>query len=221
MASVAEDLALLLFDPTTGRSIVDGTSLDRAIGGALLLDLSLSGRVTAAGEGAKARLTVADPSSTGNNILDAALAKLGGSPVRAQRAVERLASKTRVPVLERLVERGVLDRRSERRLGLFPATAWPAIDPAPREALRSRLGDVLLKGGRPDEHTACLVSLLHAVKAEHKIVDGPRREVRARAREITSGEWAGAAVRKAVQAVQTSVAIAVSAAVSASAASSS
>ncbi|MEJ3656000.1 GPP34 family phosphoprotein [Actinomycetes bacterium KLBMP 9759] len=221
MASVAEDLVLLLFDPATGRPIVDGTSLDRAIGGALLLDLSLSGRVTADAEGAKARLTVVDPSPTGSDVLDAALGTLEGGPVRAQRAVERLASRTRVPVLERLVERGVLERRSERRLGLFPTTAWPAIDPAPRAALRGRLCDVLLKGGRPDEHLACLVSLLHAVKAEHEIVDGPRRAIRARAAEITSGEWAGTAVRKAVQSVQAGVAIAVSVAVSASAASSS
>jgi hypothetical protein len=77
---------------------------------------------------------------------------------------------------------------------------------------------VLRDGAQPDEHLALLISLAHAVKAEHKIVDGPRRQLRARAAEVAAGEWAGQAVRKAVQAVQSSVAaaVAVSAAVSGS-----
>jgi hypothetical protein len=54
-----------------------------------------------------------------------------------------------------------------------------------------------------------LISLVHAVKAEHKVVDGPRRQLRARAAEVADGEWAGRAVHKAVEAVQASVAAAV------------
>ena len=80
---------------------------------------------------------------------------------------------------------------------------------------------MLRDGGEPDERTACLVSLVHAVKAEHKLVDGPRRKLLARAAEVTRGEWAGAAVRRAVQAVQVSVAVALSAAASAGTAGSS
>jgi hypothetical protein len=216
--TITEDLVLLLLDPDTGRAVVDSTSFDRAIGGALLLDLATRERITADGDGAKARLTVADAAPTGEALLDVALARLD-KPMRAQKAVERLARSARTPALERLVERGRVRREKARLLGLLPVTVWPAVDPGPVRQLRERVAAVLRGGERPDQQLALLISLLHAVKAEHKIVDGPRRQLRARAAEVANGDWAGDAVRKAVQAVQTSVLVAITAATAAGSAS--
>ncbi len=123
--------------------------------------------------------------------------------------VERLARRTRTPVLDRLVARGLVRRESSRLLGIFPVTTWPPADSGPRAQLHARVTAVLRDGARPDQHLALVISLLHAVKAEHKIVDGPRRALRARAEEVAKGEWAGVAVRNAVQAVQAGVAAAV------------
>jgi Golgi phosphoprotein 3 (GPP34) len=220
MARITEDLVLLLFDLGSGRALVDSTSLDRAIGGALLLDLSIQDRLAADGQGARARLSVTDFSPTRDSLLDAALTKLGDrQPVRAQKAVELLARKTREPVLERLVERGLMRRERTRLLGFLPATRWPAVDTAAAMTLRKRVAEVLRDGAAADQHIALLISLLHAVKAEHKVVDGPRRELRARAEQVAQGDWAGPAVRKAVQAVQTSVAVAVAASTTAASSS--
>jgi hypothetical protein len=216
--TVTEDLVLLLLDPGSGRAVVDGTSLDRVIGGALLLDLATRERIAADDGGAKARLAVADASPTGDPVLDGTLARLD-KPLRAQKAVERLARGNRTPVLERLAERGLVDRERSRLLGIFPTTSWtPGVAAS---ELRGRVAAVLRDGARPDQHLAMLISLVHAVKAEHKVVDGPRRQLRARAAEVAEGEWAGQAVRKAVQAVQASVMAAVVASTAAASASSS
>jgi hypothetical protein len=219
--TVTEDLALLLLDPDTGRAVVDSTSLDRALAGALLLDLATRERITGDGNGAKARLSAVGAAPTGDALLDAALARLD-KPLRAQKAVERLARGMRRQLLERLVERGLVRRERSRLLGLFPVTTWPSADPGPAKELRGWVAAVLRDGARPDQHLALLISLVHAVKAEHKVVDGPRRQLRARAAEVAEGEWAGQAVRKAVQAVQSSVAaaVAVSAAVTSTSSSS-
>ncbi|HXV92719.1 MAG TPA: GPP34 family phosphoprotein [Pseudonocardia sp.] len=215
MTTFAQDLVLLLHDPVSGRPLVDRTSLDRAAGGALLLDLTATGRVRADGEGKRARITVTDPSPTGDPLLDDALRRLGrsrpGGSRRAPGAVERLARRTRPAVLRQLVARGVLREEPSRVLGIFPRTSWPALDPAPRAELVARIAAVLLDGVDPDERLAVLISLVHAVRAEHKVVDGPRRALRARAAQVAAGDWAGAAVRSAVQSVQISVATAVAA----------
>ena len=58
-----------------------------------------------------------------------------------------------------------------------------------------------MAGATPDGRTAALVSLLVAVKAVPKVVDGDKKAVGARARDIAAGDWAGAAVKKAVNAV--------------------
>jgi hypothetical protein len=217
--TLTEDLVLLLLDPGTGRSVVDSTSLDRAVGGALLLDLATRERIAADGDGARARLSVVDASPAGDALLDTALGRLD-KPLRAQKAVERLARGTRPLVLERLVERGLVRRERSRLLGVLPVTTWPPADPGPREELRGRVAAVLLHGAQPDQHLALLISLVHAVKAEHKIVDGSRRQLRARAAEVADGEWAGKAVRKAIQAVEAGVAAAVAGAAAAAGSSS-
>jgi Golgi phosphoprotein 3 (GPP34) len=218
MTTITEDLVLLLLDPDSGRAVVDGTSLDRAIGGALLLDLAARERITADGDGAKARLSVVDAAPTGDPLLDEAASRLTGTSLRAQRAVERLARRTRTPVLERLAERGLVRRERSRLLGLVPTTTWPSTGSATTE-LRARVAAVLRDGSQPDQHVALLISLVHAVKVEHKLVDGPRKQLRARAAEVAAGDWAGEAVRKAIQAVQTSVAAAVAASTATSASS--
>lgn len=207
---LTEDLVLLLLHPERGRPVVDSTSLDRAIGGALLLDLALRERISADRDNAKARLSVVGAGPTGDPLLDDALARLAGRTLRAQKAVERLARRVRTPVLERLVLRGLVHRDRSRILGIFPFTTWlPAT--AVANDLHARVTAVLRDGAQPDQRTALLISLLHAVKAEHKVVDGPRRQLRARAKEVASGEWAGAAVRKAVEAVQAGAMAAVAA----------
>jgi hypothetical protein len=71
-----------------------------------------------------------------------------------------------------------------------------------RKRLRATLLERLLAAGAtPDGRTAALVSLLVAVKAVPKVVDGDKKAVRARARDIAAGDWAGAAVKKAINAV--------------------
>lgn len=209
MTTITEDLVLLLLDPRTGRPVVDRARLDRVIGGALLLDLTVRNRITSDGKGARVRLTVVDSAPTGDALLDGALARLGGRRRRPQNAVERLATGSRRSVLERLAARGLVRRRTTQVLGIFPTTTWPPLDPGRRAPLHGFLSAVLRDGAQPDPHVALLISLLHAVNAEHKVVTGPRRRLRARAREVSRGEWAGAAVHNAVQATHANVVLAV------------
>jgi hypothetical protein len=130
---------------------------------------------------------------------------LGRSPVRAQQAVELVSEGAREAVFARLEQRGLLVRHRTRRLGVFPATRWEVPGEVVRYRLRTALERVLVGGEPPDVRLACLVSLLHAVRAEHRVVDGPARSVRARAAEIAADELIGGAVRGAVTAVRTAV----------------
>lgn len=218
MTTLAEDFALLIVDPATGKPLIDGTAFDRAIGGALLLDLAVAGRVAVTGSGAKARIA-AIGGPTGDPLLDAASERLGQKERRAAAAVERLSSKLRAATFARLVDAGTLAEEKGRVLGVIPTTTWRFTDARAREAVQRGVAAVLTGKAEPDERQAGLVSLLHAVKAEHKVVDGPRKQLRARSREIAEGEWAGSAVTQAVQAVQATIMAAVVASTVAGAAS--
>jgi hypothetical protein len=162
------------------------------------------------GSGVKpGRIVVVDPTPAGDLVLDRALATVAaGRPAKPEQLIAKLRRRLPAALLERLTAAGVLRRCTGKVMGIVPRTTWPAVDSSHKRVLRARLRDVLVAGATPDGRTGALVSLLVAVDAAHKVVGGDRTAVRARAKEIATGDWAGAAVKKAVNAVYAAIAAA-------------
>ncbi|SEE83009.1 GOLPH3/VPS74 family protein [Jiangella alba] len=223
---IAEDLLLLAYDDETGKSVIDGTRLEYGLAGALLLELSVLGKVSVAGPGEavkRDRLVVRDTTPAGDDVLDHALAELADDEgKKPKNVIGSLRKGLRDRLLNRLAGRGLLRQESGTVLGIFPTTRWPAADASHEAAVRQRLQDVLVTGLAPDPRTAALVSLLLAVDGLRKVVPSEdRRAVKRRAQEIADGDWAADAVKKAVQEVQAAVTGAILAATAAGAAGSS
>jgi len=212
---IAEDLLLLLLDDESGEAIVDGTRLPRVLAGAVLLELALDGYVTPAEPGEdvrKGRLAVRRDGSPDDPILARALEVIRAArrPMTPETAIEKLDTEIRVAVFERVIDRGWVRENRRKILGIFPSTSWPALDESHECDVRRVLEQVLVEGLDPDPRTAALVSLLSAVDAAARAFpDADRKAIRKRAKEIADGEWAGAAVRKAVDAINTAIFVAV------------
>jgi hypothetical protein len=215
---IAEDLLLLVTDDASGRLIASSTEVDVALGGAMLVELALMRRVRVSEAGEelrKGRLVLGDTSGTGDVLLDEALAKVARKQGRKPAdVVSGLGSKLRPRLMERLSERGLVRQEQGRILGLFPVTRWPAEDAGHESAVRELLRSALLAGMTGDERTACLVSLLHALGVEGKVVDSvsvglSKRQLKANAKRIAEGDWASAAVRSTIDAMNAAVAVAV------------
>jgi hypothetical protein len=147
-------------------------------------------------------MVVLDPTPPGDPVLDHALATIAASrPVEPENLIATLCKRLRSTLLERLSTAGALRRSTRTAMGVFPLTIWSAADAGHKQELRARLPDVLVAGAAPDPRTAVLVSLLAAVDAAHTVVDGDRKVVRARAKEIAAGDRAGDAVKAAVKKV--------------------
>ncbi|MFD1824495.1 MULTISPECIES: GOLPH3/VPS74 family protein [Mumia] len=219
---IAEDLVLLVTDDETGKKASTGTGLDAALGGAILMELALRGRVEVEGEGRKAKVVVRDGGPTGEPLLDDAVARLSsGEPLAPRSAVALLGKKAQERLHDSLVGRGILRREEGRVLGIFPVTRWPAADSAHESALRTQLHDVLVVGVDPTPEVAATISLLHAADLLGTVVDRADRKVaKQRAKEIESVAWASAGVRQVVEAANAAVLVAVMAATTATAASS-
>jgi len=221
---LAEDLLLLVTDDASGRLSAPGVQVDAGLGGANLVELTLLGRVDVSGEqdqGRHGRIIVRDPSPPGDDVLDAALRTLVERQGSKPSAIIRPLGKNLRPVLyQRLVASGVLRAGQGRALGIFPTRTWPAQDPSHEAEMRQLVTQAMIQPAAPDERTAALIALLHALKFEHKVVDPQshqlsRRQVRARAAEIAQGNWASEAVRKAIDEMIAAVAAASAAATAA------
>jgi hypothetical protein len=212
---LAEDLLLLLYDDETGKPITGSPGLDYALAGAVLIELTLLGKVNIAGDGEdakKGRLTVLDATPTGDALLDERLAFLSGKAgSRPKNLMGKLSKNLRDRVLVRLAERGILQADKDRVLGLFPVTRWPAQDARHEGELRSALDNVLKLGAQPDDRTGALVALLNALNVVPKVVTGAvdKAALKRRAKEISESEWAAEAVRQAVQAMQAAMTAAI------------
>ena len=210
---IAEDLVLLLLDDESGK-FTNASYLDTGIGGALLVELALTQTVEIVeGSGLRARAKVRPTglSAPSDPVLAEALALVGEKERTAEDLVSRLGRRRRDQLLDRLRERGIVEPREDRVLGLIPRTRWPALDSTHEAGVRRELCDVLLRGARPTVQTAALVAVLSALDLAHKVVNregAPARDVKKRAKEVAEGDWAAKAVRDSIAAAQAAVAAA-------------
>src|SRR5215467_10687145 len=205
---LAEDLLLLVTDDASGRLLAPAEQVDAGLGGANLVELTLRNKVDLSGEqdpGKPGRIIVRDPSPAGDAILDAALQTVAAYQGKRPSTVIRPLSKNlRRTLYERLAGNGMVRAGTSRILGVFPSRRWPAQDGSHQAEVRRLVTQALVQQATPDTRTAALIALVHAVGCEDKIVD-PRqhglskRELRARAKKIAEGNWASAAVRKAIE----------------------
>jgi hypothetical protein len=211
---IAEDLLLLMLDDDSGR-LEGATYLDTGIGGAVLVELAMADLVEVvrgSGMWARAKVVATAAAPPSDPLLAEALEVVRTKERSANDLVTRLGRRRREVLLERLQQRGILEEREDRVLGVIPRRRWPTVDSTHETDVRRRLGDVLVRGVRPDPHTAALVSILSALDLAHKLVDREglsAREVRKRARAVADGDWAAKAVKDSIQASQAAITAAV------------
>ena len=207
MLSLAEELLLLALDDEKGT--IPGSAqqaLAYGLPAAGLVDLLLAGRLVM---GEKKRVTVAEATPTGDDILDEMLAQIERSK-RAKGIGDWVKGfgnggikKLRERLENRLVESGVLRVEEGRFLRLFHWHHYPTVDGAPEAKAREKLRRVLIGGDDPDARTAILISLARTCKLLDPLFQKEeRKRVDQRAKEIGKGEFMGEAVAKALQEVE-------------------
>ena len=212
---IAEDLLLLLLDDESGKP--QTSQLRLALGGAVLVELAITGAVTIEEKSSmwrSAKVRLVEGAAPDDPVLRDGLARVAEKERSAESLVDRLGKGLAETLGDRLVERGILERREHRLLGLVPRTRWPARDSAHEEDVRRALTVVLVGGAEPEPRTGALVSLLYAVDRAHKTVPHEglsKGEVRKRAKQVAEGQWAAAAVNNAIAAVTAATTAAIAA----------
>jgi Golgi phosphoprotein 3 (GPP34) len=214
--SLAEELVLLAYDDE-GRSQLSGTNLDLGLGGALLLELALAGRVDVVDK----RVVVADPAPVGHPLVDGALDRIRaeGKSRKPKDWVSKLSKHSRPAVLRQLVAAGTLESEEDKVLLVFSRTRYPSahgVEPPAETEARQRMRAAVTGTADPDARTAALCALVAAVGLDRKVFPHlPRKQVKERLKRIGEGAWAATAVKKAIEEVQAAITVAVVASTSA------
>jgi hypothetical protein len=207
---LAEEFALLAYDDD-GSAELGTPTLDYGLAGALLIELALAGRVEVVDD----RVVVIDRAATGRPLLDQALARIADDQKQRKPKdwVDKLSKDLRGKVLDGLAGAGVLERRDDKVMWVFPRTRYAAPHgvevPAETDA-RQRLAAAVNADGTVEPRTAALCALVKATKFDGKVFrDLPKDRVKTRLKEISEGDWAATATKKAVEEMEAAVMVAV------------
>jgi len=205
---------LLTLDAESGKKTLSGEKYGPALGAALVVELALLERVSVApptaGRRGRDRVSVTSTAPTDDDELDAMLQVIvSREGVKIGTLITDLAWRPvtkglHLRLLARLVRAGVLTERRSETLGL---RRWPRVDSLPEEEIRRRLQRCLVGNEEPTERTAALVALLLATGSLSMVVssaDTAKKAVTARAKALSEGDWAGVAVKAAIEEAQAS-----------------
>jgi hypothetical protein len=207
MTLIAEDLLLLLLDNTKGTVSTWGKT-DALLGGAVLAELAVSGLVTVDEHQSiwrtdKVHATESAPADL-DPVLADALSEIAAKDRKASTLVTRIGKGLEARLAAGLAERGILERKDGKLLGLFPRTTWPTADSSHEDDVRRTLTACLVDDAQPDERSGALIALLAAIDQAHSAVTAgttaKKKELEKKAKQIAEGQWAAKAVKDAVDA---------------------
>ncbi len=206
--NLGEELLLLALRDNKGtvRSTVS-LVIEQGLAGALLIELMFAGKVLVRDK----KLYVADSDATGDELLDTALSHIGNSKRErgAKYWVKKLDSRmmeNRETIADRLVERGILVRKSGRRLLIVPTTRYKSIDGSAKLKLRKKIHTAVLGGRTPDQHLAALICLVQVCELSREVF--PKHEQRVAEegmKEISSSGAVGEVVVEAIDGIKKAI----------------
>lgn len=196
---LVEDVLLLLFQPDSG-TIAGENILFYVLGGAVLGDLALAERVEVRKHGAlSTRVHAIGDASPSDEILASALSYVAEKPRNVQTVLAAVGPYLRQPVLDRLVERGDVNREEGKALGIFPTTKL-TLGSGRRAELMAQARAALIDGETPEPRIGASIALLSASGTLPQFYrEIPwSGDVYTRDKDLERGDWGATAAADAV-----------------------
>ena len=161
MLTFVEEILLLFLDDETGKfENMYYEEFKYALAGAVLMDLALRSKIDTDLE----QLKVADPTPTGEEILDRFLSMISESDEEMNTfywvsEIAKRGAEIRDKALESLVNRGILRVEEKKILWVIGVRRYPTVDDTQEKEVRRRLAELLKSDDIPSPHDVVLVSL--------------------------------------------------------------
>lgn len=160
--SIPEHYILLTLDDDWDerRERIGAPGLGGGLIGALLLDLVRQGKLRVQRD--RFQVTDAAVDDAGALVLEKLALKDGETSQAAMRRLAKWLPQLLAAYKDRLQERGLIEHRQWRHLGLFHRSQAVLLDEPAQERLRNKLARAIAGGGRPDAATILSLGLLEA-----------------------------------------------------------
>lgn len=210
-----EEILLLALRDREGTIASSGSMYQYAVGGAVLAELLLQGRVEIEHVRKKKFLKLIDPTPFGDDLIDQCLTKVANAKRRAvlQTWVSRFAGVKDLKhiVARGLCRRGILMVQEQDILLFFKRNVYPEVNPEPESEIIARLEEAIFTDNPDiDARTVVLLSLAKSADLLKVVFDKKRLKARkTRIEQISNGDISGKATKQAIEAMQAAVMVAV------------
>ncbi|MBZ2195343.1 GOLPH3/VPS74 family protein [Occultella gossypii] len=210
--SLAEDLLLLLFQPNSGfqrtGTIAGENTLFYILAGAVLAELGLGEHVrTAGGRFGGTLVEAVEDNPPADEILRSVWDYVAEKPRGIQTVLAAVGPGLREPLLDRLIERGDIQRGTRRTLGLFDTRVLEGSGGERRASLLAEVRALLVDGVDPQPRVAALAALISGsgtLPQFHREIPWTSPVI-TRAKELEQGNWGAEAAAEAVARTVTAV----------------
>ena len=204
MLRFAEEIILLLLRDEDGTFVhVPNWSMDRALAGAVLMDLALENRIDTDLE----NLTLVDSTPIGDSLLDPTLAEIAADETRDPRYwVEKVAQRApelREEALNRLVDGGILERQDDRFLWVFRSRRYPMVDGKAEREVKLRIMGILFSDEIPDPRDVVIICLVDGCRIFRELLSKRELEqVTPRIEQVRKLDLIGQAMAQAIRDIE-------------------
>ena len=209
---IYEELLLLALRDEKG-TIAASAPIDVVLGGAILAELLLEGRLSVSSDEKSAFVEVRSSEHLGDEILDECLSRVveANRRARLKNWVRRFSRTKQIKrrAAEGLCDKGILRNEKQQVLLFFNRTVIPEVDPRPERALIQRLRRAISNDGPVEPRTAVLIALGQGAGVlKNGIEKRILKERKARIRRIAKGDAVGRATKEVIEAIHAAVVVA-------------
>ena len=175
------------------------------------MDLALENRI----DTDLKQLMLVDPTPLGDSLLDPTLADIAAAKEThdarfwVERTALRSADAIREAALDRLVERGILQRQEDRFLWVFKSRRYPVIDDRLEREVKLRIMEILFSDEIPTPRDVVIIGLAHACNLFEQILSAREVEhIAPRIDEVRRLDLISQAMSQAITDIEVSLALA-------------
>ncbi len=213
--NLLEKYLLIALDDEKGKFVNDSVHLHYGFAGAILLELAIRDKIEVNGEVIKLKESTTEKEVALNKAIELLDNEGGMSSKECIKKLAKKASEFKNDTLQKLINKGVLEKKEDKIFWIFPNDKYPTQNNLPENKLRNRLNDVVLHGKNPEAEDIMLLSLINvAGLTKEAFRDAEdRKAIKKKIELMTSDMKLSQVINSSIREIQAAIMIAITAAV--------